>query len=346
MATKDFPGVWVLEGFRRGGVDSDLLALEHPVEVASMLANPHDFPPRELNMLLTACAKMSGDQSFGLHMVEYVDATMMGPYGYLLAMAPTVERLLNFGELYYPTLYGGGTLKFNMHGATCFIQYDVVDNHGHSYRHLNEWTLGFFAILLAKQIGNGWSPLRAGFTNPAPADLHDLSEVFGQEVAFNAPRTFFEFGVEILPRSINPANEAFLEILIDQAEALMKKLNHGLSMVDEVRLRILENLERRKATSQEVARSMAMSRSTFKRRLAVQGLTFRRIRGEAVQQVATKALVETNTDVGTIATKLGYRELSTFDRAFKRLTGMSPTEFRRTHQDAPAEARKKTPSTT
>jgi hypothetical protein len=40
--------------------------------------------------------------------------------------------------------------------------------------------------------------------------------------------------IEILHRSINPANEGFLEILTDQAEELMKGLDHGNSMIDGV----------------------------------------------------------------------------------------------------------------
>jgi len=344
MVPKEYPGVWLLEAFRRGGVDTDRLVLEYPGEVSRFLASPRDFLPHELDTLLNVCSKWSGDRSFGLHMVEYVEATMMGIYGYLLVMAPTVERLFYFGELYYPTLYRGGNFKFRVHDAICSLQYEVNGNHGDSYRHLNEWSLGFYATFLAKQIGNGWLPLRAEFTNSAPDDLHDVNEVFGYDVTFNAPRTFFEFDAEILQRSINPANEGFLAILTDQAEALMRGLDHRNVMVNEVRLQVLEKLERRKATSQEIARSMAMSRSTFKRRLADQGFTFRRIREEVIQQVATKTLVETDTEVGTLATKLGYTELSAFDRAFKRMTGMSPTVFRQNHLDVLAEAQGKAPS--
>jgi len=32
--------------------------------------------------------------------------------------------------------------------------------------------------------------------------------------------------------------------------------------------------------------------------------------------------------VGAIAIKLGYSELSAFDRAFKRMTGLKPSAFR------------------
>jgi len=101
-----------------------------------------------------------------------------------------------------------------------------------------------------------------------------------------------------------------------------------------VRLQILELLESDGTNSSDIARRMAMSRSTLKRSLAVRGLTFRGLRDEIIKDVACKALLETEAEVGTVASKLGYSELSAFDRAFKRITGMSPTMYRRAHQDS------------
>jgi AraC-like DNA-binding protein len=48
-----------------------------------------------------------------------------------------------------------------------------------------------------------------------------------------------------------------------------------------------------------------------------------------VRQLSQEALKQTDAQVSEIALKLGYSELSSFDRAFGRLTGMSPLEFRR-----------------
>ena len=72
-----------------------------------------------------------------------------------------------------------------------------------------------------------------------------------------------------------------------------------------------------------------MSSSGLKRRLAARGLTFRALRNEVIRKVAAEALVETDAEVNAIAKKLGYSQLSAFDRAFKRMTGMSPTVFRK-----------------
>jgi len=335
MKIKENSGLWVAELFRRGGVDLARLTRKHPVEVANLMASPAHIPLWQLNYLLESCAVMSGDNSFGLHLVNAMDLSMMGIYGYLLAAAPTVERFLHFGGTYYPTLYRGAALSFSIKKARCSLQFSLDEQNADSSRHLNEWTLGFYAVCLARFSGSGWKPISAGFTNAPGDNQSDLESIFGSDISFNQPFSYLEFDTRILNFSINAANDDFLEILTDQAEKLMGELEKEHTLADDVRLQILERLERKEATAEKISHFMAMSTSTLKRRLARENQTFRKIRDEVIQQLAAKALVETQTEIGAIATKLGYSELSAFDRAFKRETGMSPSRYRESHQAEP-----------
>ena len=82
MATQDYPGIWAMEAFRRGGVDTDRLARQHPTEVAGALADPGGLDYRAVDILLNSCAEMTGNQSFGLHMIDYCDLAMYGTHGF------------------------------------------------------------------------------------------------------------------------------------------------------------------------------------------------------------------------------------------------------------------------
>jgi len=343
MAKEKLPGIWLLEAFRRGGVDTYKLSRNHPDGVRKLLADPGALTPDDLSFILNICAELSGDINFGLHLVDLVDQTMFGPLGYLLANAPTFDRLLNFAEKYYHTLYRSAVFELRKSGPVCSLEFRVQGSPRLSRRHHNEWSLGFFAVYFARQIGHGWLPLRVEFTNEAPDDVHELEGIFGGNIIFNAPRTAFEFEKEILNRKIHTSDPRFLKILTDQAETLLQEVVHPESFEAGVRLQILELLESGGASSQDIARNMAMSRSTLKRTLAARGLTFRGLRDEIIKEVASKALLETDTEVGVLASKLGYSELSAFDRAFKRITGMNPTMFKRAHQKSDAMLRVSVP---
>jgi AraC-like DNA-binding protein len=329
MKKQELPGVWLLEAFRRGGVDVDRLAREIPVEIRSMLQAPGDLIPRDVNTILDACARLSGDGDFGLHMVDFADPAMLGTFGYLLTNAPTIGRFLQVAEQFYPTFYRCAAFVLRCDGVFGSLEYRVHGGAAASGRHDNEWTLGFFVDFIATKLEGGWVPLRAEFTHREPADTAELRRVFGGDIRFGAPRTAFEFETAILDRRINTTDAGLLRVLTEQAEILLQNFEQPNAFEATVRLQILENLEQGSASLDIVARNLALSRSTLKRRLAACGRTFRELRDSIVREVSTRALAETDTEVGAIAAKVGYAELSSFDRAFKRITGMSPTTYRR-----------------
>lgn len=328
METPELPGTWLLEAFRRGGVDADRLARENPVEIRRMLYAPGDILPRDVNTLLESCARLSGDRDFGLHMVDFVDPAMLGTYGYLLTNAPTIGRFLRIAAQFYPTFYRGSDLFFRSEGEFGSLEYRVHGGTGASGRHDNEWTLGFFVDFIAKKLDASWVPIRTEFTHREPADTTALRRVFGDNIRFDAPRTAFEFATALLDFRITTTDAGLLRVLTDQAEILLRSFAQSNDVEAAVRLQILETLEQGEASLDSVARKLALSRSTLKRRLAAGGRTFRELRDGVIREVATRALVRTNTEVSAIAAKVGYAELSSFDRAFKRITGVSPSAYR------------------
>ena len=82
------------------------------------------------------------------------------------------------------------------------------------------------------------------------------------------------------------------------------------------------------ASIEAIAHRLAMSRTTLNRRLAAEGTSFRKLRDTVILQVAKKALLETDIAVNQLADKLGFSEISAFDRSFRRISGMTPTLYR------------------
>ncbi len=329
MVKKELNGVWLLEAFRRSGVDTDRLVQEYPTELNNLIIDPSNVSLQDLNAVLLCCARLSGDESLGLHMLDNVDVIMLGPMGYLQMNAPTVRHLMEFTTDFYHTLYRGDTFHFSVGEKISTIEFRMDMPLSLSGRHQNEWSLGFLPDFITKKLGYRWQPRRTEFTNDAPDNIADLVEVFGADISFNASRTAFEFETEFLDLTINKSDPHLLKVLTNQAEALMREIGQQEPSVTLTRLYILEGLERGGANSSDIAQRMAMSRSTLKRRLASHGLTFRKLRDEVIRQVAGEALLDSEVDVGEVASKLGYSELSAFDRAFKRLSGFSPTQFRK-----------------
>ncbi len=87
-------------------------------------------------------------------------------------------------------------------------------------------------------------------------------------------------------------------------------------------------LPHREVRAEEVARSLGMSHRTLTRRLAVEGLTFAGILDELKIDLAKTYLKKDELSISQTAWFLGYGEISAFTRAFKRWTGMTPSDWR------------------
>jgi AraC-like DNA-binding protein len=78
----------------------------------------------------------------------------------------------------------------------------------------------------------------------------------------------------------------------------------------------------------DVAKRLNVSERTLNRRLKNEGASFREIRSELIQVWARRYLAQTDFTVESIAGLLGYQDAANFRRAFKKLQGSTPAQYR------------------
>lgn len=77
----------------------------------------------------------------------------------------------------------------------------------------------------------------------------------------------------------------------------------------------------------DIARSAGMAETTLRRKLRAERTSFRKLGDLVLKEVATEEIVSGAT-IEAIAERLGYADARSFRRAFRRLFGMSPAEYR------------------
>jgi AraC-like DNA-binding protein len=106
-------------------------------------------------------------------------------------------------------------------------------------------------------------------------------------------------------------------------------------------LRVREALVREalphRADMDSVAKQLGLSARSLRRRLADEDKSYAEVANEARAIVAKHLLRDQRKTIQETAYELGFSDTSTFHRAFKSWTGMTPRAYRESHRDDQAD---------
>ena len=175
--------------------------------------------------------------------------------------------------------------------------------------------------------GNGFSALRVAFRHPAPADASPYAALFGCPVTFGADGNRLLIGSaeadHPLPTGNRDLAAAHDRILVEQLARLDKS-----NVVARFRASLLERMTLGEFSEEHIARDLHMSQRSLQRRLAEADASYQSLLDDTRRDMALRYIQDPRKTANEIAFLLGYSQQSAFTRAFRRWTGMSPSEYR------------------
>ncbi|MFN4327811.1 MAG: AraC family transcriptional regulator ligand-binding domain-containing protein [Limnobacter sp.] len=144
---------------------------------------------------------------------------------------------------------------------------------------------------------------------------------------FNAPSNQIRTPARWLDMRLPTANEATARWVVEQCEQEMQGLGYSGDWLARVKNLMLCR-DGHYPSVDDMAQHLHMSPRTFKRRLALHHTNYTALLGEIIQRDAGMLLESTRLSIDEIAQRLGYQDRANFTRAFKKLTGRTPTEHR------------------
>ncbi len=172
-------------------------------------------------------------------------------------------------------------------------------------------------------------PREVRFAHRSDGDAAALEKFCGGKVRFGARENAIEFATSDLALPLAKADAQLAAFLRAQAnEALAKRGAAVDSLLDRVRRIVAEELSRGVPAIDVVARRMATSERTLRRRLEQGGTTFRDLLDDTRAQLARSYVRDRRMPLSEVAFMLGFSEPSAFHRAFKRWTRTTPAAWR------------------
>lgn len=169
--------------------------------------------------------------------------------------------------------------------------------------------------------------IRCGF--PRPAHDEAYRQYFPCPVVFDAPRTQVRFDAAFLDTRLPMASSHAARVYRAQCEKLINAdAGDENEWVRNIRTEILMFSDR-PVPLEECAARLGVSPRTLRRRLEEQGMSYKGIVDDVRAGLARSYLKSSRLSVDSIAERLGFSDPTSFTRAFRRWTGMSPREFRK-----------------
>ena len=101
------------------------------------------------------------------------------------------------------------------------------------------------------------------------------------------------------------------------------------NIISQVKAVIIEQLSCGKVTEEDIAGQLNMSKRKLQLKLAQEGVRYKALLDEIRSNMAQVYLRANNHCLSEIAFLLGFSEVSSFSRAFKRWSGVSPGQYQK-----------------
>jgi AraC-like DNA-binding protein len=295
---------------------------------AAEFANPDTRIPYRVGVeLLVDAIRAWGDPAIGLKAGLQIESGDFDVVESAARSAPTLRESILCMARYFRLMNEAGELTLEESGEYanwCYRTTAGVQQHPA----VNDFVIAA-ALTFARRTVSIWEPpVEVCVAHARPAYADEYERVFSAPVRFGADYSGFVIRrdrLEVPMLGANPRVSAAFEL---HARQLLDRLRSTEGIAGRVREAVATQLGTGEVSMQSTAKRLAMSVATLRRRLEEEGTTYSDILDEIRKKLAERYVRDRTSAIGEVAFLLGFSNVTAFHRAFKRWTGVAPTEYR------------------
>jgi len=179
--------------------------------------------------------------------------------------------------------------------------------------------------------GADLNPVDVSFIHPKPSCAEEYYSYFNAPVRFNADSDSLTLPADAVDKRLPIGNPQLAKCHDQYIVRYLAALDQD-NIVQRVKGAIIDILPSGGVSYGKVARKLNMSTRSLQRKLQNNHTTFQTLLDEVRQELAGDYIHDTTISLMEVAFVLGFSEYSSFSRAYKRWTGISPSEVRKMEQ--------------
>lgn len=286
---------------------------------------------RQQLQIVRNAMRYSGNPAYGLEFGCAVTPPTHGPLGFLANSSPDLATAILDFESFIPgriNLFNAWT-EYHNNNLHYFFTVDTADD-VELYRCVSEAYFLSIISLIEFVTGENFSEGDMYCAFPKPFYASEYAKFIHCPIHFDSPTNLLIVPEHLLRRTNVASDHEIYKFALQQCQRMLEELDETNDpMTQRVRRQLLSHPPG-KLNEADVAQLNFISKRTLARRLAAEKTSFGSLKEQIQKSLARDYLRNTKLSVEAVAALLNYHDSSSFRRAFKRWTQMTPQDYRRT----------------
>ncbi|HEX5607308.1 MAG TPA: AraC family transcriptional regulator [Candidatus Binatia bacterium] len=287
------------------------------------------IPCSSFARLLERAAELTGDFAFGLCFGARSNPKNIGALAYAVLNSVTVAAAFGTAARYLHVHNEAAQVTLREANSVSYMTYSVQHLDVHESRQFTEYGIAIALNTLRVMVGSQWSPREVHFAHEPPPTSVEHLQLFRAPVLFSCATNALVMDREFCQQPIPAADPTLFKVLSGYLENVLSHLPKEDPRLELIRRSIAEAIKHGNPSLGHVANALACSTRTLQRQLNTCATDFRTLLDDTRKRLAEAYLKDSKNTLTQIAFLLGYSEVSTFNRSFKRWTGKTPLDYRR-----------------
>jgi AraC-like DNA-binding protein len=294
----------------------------------------HRISASAQSRLLELASEALDDDALGFHLATQANPRSAGLVFYIVSAARNVDEALMLLERYFRVINEAVHLRFTRVKSGAILQADFVGLSRHQSHQNAEFGIAVIMRTLREVAGRPVRPTKVSFVRAHAHNFREVARFYGCPVQFGAASDALHFSKATLAFPLLTEDAELLATLKPVCDAAARARGSRKGT-----LRALIENEMQRAlphgnlSKPGIAKALGISSRTLSRRLADEGVTYAAVVDDLRRSLAMQYLKDSTLSLSQISWLLGYEEPTSFNHAFRRWTGRSPSAQRLSPQD-------------
>ncbi len=318
--------LWKL--LKANNVDPDKVFSRYNLKYHDLKNTQCRVPLKTVTQLWDDALAVIDNPCFGLDSCKYWHPGYMGALGYAWLSSSTLREGFERLSRYISLISNNSSISLSEDDQEFTINLNYGQLGNNPARSDNALSILLHMCRINYQ--DELNPSQVSFAHKEPECSGNYFACFKSAVNFNAACNSLSFPLQFMDETLPGSNKQLAQlndqVMVQYLSEIEKyhcdETDNNLQ--EKIKIIIVKKLPSGLVTGQLVADELGMSYRSMQRRLAESGTTFRQLFEQCRHELAEQYVNNGDLNMTEITFMMGFSELSSFSRAYKRWTGHSP----------------------